>query len=79
MMATDQSPETLARVAATQKRIAKVRQAQESNMLTALVFALLVAGITGMALVGTWMSKHAEEIGLTSGSGKTVQQVEHKH
>jgi hypothetical protein len=79
MMATDQSPETLASVAATQKRIAKVRQSQESNMLTALVFALLVGGLTGMALVGTWMSNHAEEIGLTSSSGKTVQQVEHKH
>ena len=25
------------------------------------------------------LMKHAEEIGLTSGSGKTVQQVEHKH
>lgn len=58
MMATDQSPEILERTANTRKRMARVRSNQQTTMLTALAFSLIVAGIVSAALVATWAVKN---------------------
>lgn len=64
MMATNNSPESLEHLSATRKRMAAVRGNQQSTMLTALVFSLIVAGVTSLALMATWLSHHSHELGL---------------
>ncbi|MGF1572538.1 MAG: hypothetical protein ACFCU1_05645 [Sumerlaeia bacterium] len=76
MMATDQNPETINRIARTRERMAKVKNSQQTTMLTALVLSLVVAGITALALLGTWVAKHSHEFGNKPSYGVEAEPTE---